>query len=100
MENENTLVEHSDDDFLNDVEGIDGMGSKNYVSKFIMGGVISNSSLIDDMPNGTEISISTICTSSNGLCGNGTSSPITGDGTLTRILNGSVGEGTFVEWIV
>ena len=53
------------------VEGIDGMGTVNYVSKFIYGGVISNSSLLDDMPNGTTINISTICTSTNGLCVSG-----------------------------
>lgn len=53
------------------VEGIDGIGNKGVVAKFTLGGVISNSSLVDDMPNGTIINISTICTTTNNLC-NGT----------------------------
>lgn len=56
------------------VSSIDGMGTKNYISKFTLGGVISNSSLTD---NGTEVNSLTplyemgvrVCTIAS--CGNG-----------------------------
>lgn len=56
------------------VSSIDGMGTKNYISKFTLGGVISNSSLTD---NGTEVNSLTplyemgvrVCTTAT--CGSG-----------------------------
>ena len=52
---------------LSIADALDGLGSVNYVPKFTYPGVLGNSSLIDD---GTSpINVSTICTSTNGLCG-------------------------------
>jgi hypothetical protein len=78
------------------VDAVDGMGTKDVLAKFTMGGVIGNSSIIDDLPNGTMINTSQICTSENGLC----TASVYGNGTLIRVLNGSVGDGTFVEWLI
>ena len=83
------------------VLGLDGSGTMNYIPKFLNGEFVINSSLVDDMPNGTSINISKICTSDNNLCvSNGSSSIISGNGTLTKILNGTIGSGEFIEWYI
>lgn len=63
------------------VEGIDGMGTKNYLAKFTLGGVIGNSSLVDDLPNGSIIPLSSLCTATNGLCNS------TGGTNITTYVN-------------
>lgn len=52
------------------VDAIDGFGTKDVLAKFTMGGVIGNSSIIDDL-NGTYIYTSQICTT-EGNCDSST----------------------------
>jgi hypothetical protein len=54
--------------FVTIASAIDGFGNKDVLAKFTLGGVIGNSSIIDDL-NGSFINTSKICTSTNGLCG-------------------------------
>jgi len=65
------------------VSSLDGTGSPNYLAKFISGGRVINSNLIDD---GTSVvNVSTICTSTNGLCGGGSSPSLS----VFKLLDGS-----------
>jgi len=76
------------------VIGLDGSGTKDAIPKYFSPDRLVPSQLIDDGENLT-FNGSKICTESNGFCGNAK-----GNGTVIRVLNGSVGDGTYYEWLI
>lgn len=70
------------------VNGIEGFGTKNVLSKFDGNDLLVNSSLFDNMPNGSVVLMSTVCTTTNGLCSSGLNNitNVTVNGTVLNVL--------------